>query len=211
MWCRAWYDYTVSWKEKSDLVWHDKVSKCYRNIHGERVTRKGGMQKNDVLMPPFLPSDVKTPERSVLNMRRRINEKQSMYLDWLLSQPETRKPTTRKAWGKKHGVGYAMLLGWECDDTFLREWNRRVNEIGFSPDKHAKVVAALYKAATDADLSNVTAMNKWLDRRDTIMPTEKEEAPQNNPSLSDLPDDELFELLEVLRTEHEQEAAKRKA
>ena len=197
--------------EIDDYVWYDELFKCYRNSVGERVTRRGGMKKNDIPMPPLLPGDIKMPSKGVLNMRRSVNEKQSLYIDWLISMPEKRKPTTRKGWAAEHGVSAYTLKRWESDVTFKREWDRRLNEIGFSPENHAKVMNALLKVARDDETASVTAMKLWTERYDKMKPPEDDKPAEKAPSVSDLSDNDLFTLLEVMKNEYEREATKRTA
>lgn len=76
-------------------------------------------------------------------------EKQSRFLDWLLSDPKD--PPTQKAWAEANAVNDKTIGDWKRNTKFRSEWERRAVEKNISIENTQDVIQTLYKAAKRGD------------------------------------------------------------
>lgn len=193
--------------DMDDSRLYDADSKCWRDMDGYRTTDNGGVKKG-VPKPPGIPESGAV-SKGELTLRRSVSLKQSKYMDWLVSFPDSRKPETQSEWAEENGTTVRTLKRWEIDPTFRREWLRRLDQVGHSPEKRRQVMHALYVAATDPLDRNVQAMKLWMDYTEKVMPPHWEHEEEPPPSVSDLSDDDLLSALEALKEAHEMEVERR--
>lgn len=76
-------------------------------------------------------------------------EKQSEFLDWLLS--DIKVPHSQSQWCSQNDVHERTVQGWKKDIRFKREWERRAGEKNISPDRIQDMVNTLYNAGKQGD------------------------------------------------------------
>lgn len=200
---------TVPGGWSGDKRWFDEAANCWRDGAGNRVSKTSRLSAaGRVPVPPGVPESSKNAAND-LALRRQVPEKQSRYLDWLVSFPDTRKPSSKVAMARELGVARSTLLAWEKRSEFRQEWKRRLEQVGHSPDKYAAVMQALFEAATDPDERNTQALSLWLKYHHMSSPPEVVESADNSLSPSDLSDEELDGLLSSLKDDAEREAGLR--
>lgn len=93
-------------------------------------------------------------------------ERQSDYLDWLIS--DDKFPETEAEWCKLHGVERGTVKKWRQDRRFREMWERRAVEKNVSPDRLQKVIDVLYHAAIGT--ADVQAAKQFLLHVEKYMP-----------------------------------------
>lgn len=121
-------------------------------------------------------------------------EKQSLFLDWLLSDNKT--PPTEKQWAEEHGVNAATVRDWKNNIKFRSEWERRAMERNISVETTQDVIQTLKKAASRGD---VQAAKFYMNYVEKFAPPRQVE---RDDSVSHLTDEELeAELLSLITEE----------
>lgn len=92
-------------------------------------------------------------------------EKQSEYLDWLLS--DIKVPSSQAQWCSQNDVHERTVQGWKREIRFKREWERRAGEKNISPDRIQDMVNTLYMAGKNGD---VKAAQTYLTYVEKFMP-----------------------------------------
>src|SRR5690349_25101158 len=92
-------------------------------------------------------------------------------MDWLLTPPTRREPSTRSELATLLGVDARTMRGWSEHPQFREEWQRRVSKLIGSPERHQSILDNLYRAATDPKNRNqVQAAKLYLEATDAIKP-----------------------------------------
>lgn len=117
-------------------------------------------------------------------------ERQNIYLEWLLTPPSLRDPSTKKALAELLGVDPSTLYKYEREDRFQRDFLRRRRGMIKVEDADA-IIRAQVEIATDPSAKNSTQaarflfewMEKNMDRQDQTV------------DLTEYSVDELMELV----------------
>lgn len=121
-------------------------------------------------------------------------DKQSAFLDWLLSDPKD--PATRVLWAQQNGVHVDSTKRWKRDKRFQEEWERRAREKNISVDRVQSVVDALHNAAVNGDVKAASLYLQYIDR---FVP--KRVVKVEDAETKGLSDDELMAELRQLTNE----------
>ncbi len=120
-------------------------------------------------------------------------EKQSLFLDWLLSDPKV--PDTEKQWAEDHGLNVSTIRDWKNNIKFRSEWERRAQERNISVETTQDVIKTLKKAATRGD---VQAAKFYMSYVEKFLPPRQVE---RDDSVAHLSDEELEAEIMSLITE----------
>lgn len=127
--------------------------------------------------------------------RWRMPEKQSLFLDWLLTPLSEREEKTIKAWAAAHGVSAATPGEWKKDRRFRREWEDRAMAKNIGVDRMQNVIDVLYEAACNGD---VAAAKAYIAEVDKLRPPRQVEP---DSDVADLSDEELQGEIAALLSE----------
>jgi hypothetical protein len=120
--------------------------------------------------------------------------RQEIFLDWLATIPEDRKPATQAELAEQFGINPSILSQWKNDPDFLRVWEHRYRKTVGSPEKAQQVVTKLFETATDrTDPRQVPAARAYLEAIDAIKPKKIDIQVSKDPK--QLSDDELMTIL----------------
>jgi len=119
-------------------------------------------------------------------------EKQSLFLDWLLTPEGEREHRSMKAWADAHHVNVRTLSEWKKDRRFRSEWERRADAMNLSVDRIQNVMNTIYQAAANGD---VQAAKLYLQEVQKVRPPKLQE---EDAELSSMSDDDLDALLREL-------------
>lgn len=109
-------------------------------------------------------------------------EKQSRFLDWLLTPKEEREHKTQMAWCEANGVGIHTPADWKRDRRFRREWEDRAAAKNIGVDRMQSVIDTLYEAAVNGD---VAAAKLYIQEVEKLRPPRQLEADRDVEHLSD--------------------------
>ena len=121
-----------------------------------------------------------------------IPERQSEFLDWLLTPRGEREIQTVKEWAEGHDLTPATVSGWKGDRRFRREWEDRANSKNLSVERMQGVIDTLYQAAMDGD---VQAAKLYIQETEKLRPPRQVTADADVEKLSD---EELADELRLL-------------
>lgn len=127
--------------------------------------------------------------------RWRMPEKQSLFLDWLLTPLSEREEKSIKAWAQAHGVNPATPSEWKKDRRFRREWEDRATAKNIGVDRMQNVLDTLYQAACNGD---VAAAKAYIAEVDKLRPPRQVEP---DSDVADLSDEELQDEIAGLLAE----------
>lgn len=113
-------------------------------------------------------------------------EKQSRFLDWLLTPVSDREHKYIKDWCAANGVGVHTPAEWKRDRRFRREWEDRANAKNMGVERMQNVIDTLYEAAVDGDVS---AAKLYIQEVEKLRPPRVQEVDRDVEQLSD---EELF-------------------
>lgn len=122
-------------------------------------------------------------------------EKQSRFLDWLLTPAADREHQYIKDWCAANGVDSHTPADWKRDRRFRREWEDRANAKNIGVERMQNVIDTLYEAAVDGD---VQAAKLYIQEVEKLRPPRQVEADRDIEHLSDEElEAEIMELLSV--------------
>lgn len=107
-------------------------------------------------------------------------EKQSQFLDWLLS--DLRKPETEKEWAAENDISSETLKKWKQNRKFREEWERRALDRNISVETTQDVMRTLKKAAQRGDVTAAKFYMQWVER---LMPPKQVDRDDTIAHLSD--------------------------
>lgn len=115
-------------------------------------------------------------------------------LQWLLTAPAQREPSTKKALSGELGVSDRTLRDWEADPSFETAWRLGFKAVAGSTERTKAIMDQLYSDATDATNDRrVQAAKQYWDMSKALAPPEPEvQASRHAQSLTD---DELRRLI----------------
>lgn len=112
-----------------------------------------------------------------------IPEKQSQFLEWLLS--DVRNPETEREWAEANGFSPDTVKKWKQNRKFREEWERRALDRNISVETTQDVMRTIIKAAKRGD---ITAAKHYMQYVERLMPTKQVE---RDDSVAHLTDEEL--------------------
>lgn len=116
------------------------------------------------------------------------------FLDWLVTPPELRDPTTMKSLAEKLALSTQTLTRWKTDSGFLADWEVLYRKTVGSPEKAQRIVERLFETADDrTDPRHVSAAKAYLEAIDAIRPKKVEVTV--NKAAKELSDDDLYRIL----------------
>jgi hypothetical protein len=119
-----------------------------------------------------------------------LDSRQEHYLNWLLTPPHERIPSSQLKYCEENNIDPTTVRRWQKKPHFIKEWDRRVEELQGSPERTQRILDALYDKGVDGD---VRAAKLYLEatHRLTPAPTSK----SSPKGMADLTDSELDELI----------------
>ena len=120
-----------------------------------------------------------------------LNEREEQYLNWLITPPADRWPASQQKYCDHYGVDPTTVRRWQKKPTFIKEWERRVEELQGSPERTQRLYDALYEKAVDGD---VRAAKLYLEATHRLTPPPAV-ANVGAKAMNDLSDAELDELI----------------
>lgn len=114
-------------------------------------------------------------------------ERQSEFLDWLLTPKEERQPPSQAKWAQARMIREDTVRKWKQDPRFKDEWRRRADETVVSTERLQAILDTLWQKGKDGD---VQAATKYLEYAARLLPP-KEVA--DDESVKHLTDEQLVE------------------
>jgi hypothetical protein len=118
-----------------------------------------------------------------------LDARQEHYLNWLLTPASERIPSSQQKYCEEHGVDPTTVRRWQKKPHFIKEWERRVEELQGSPERTQRILDALYTKGVEGD---VRAAKLYLEATHRLVPTK---AVEQKVTTSELSDDELDDLI----------------
>ena len=119
-----------------------------------------------------------------------LDVRQEHYLNWLLTPANERIPSSQQKYCDQHGVDPTTVRRWQKKPHFIKEWDRRVEELQGSPERTQRILDALYDKGVDGD---VRAAKLYLEATHRLTPAPS--LSSSNKGMADLTDSELDELI----------------
>jgi transcriptional regulator with XRE-family HTH domain len=128
--------------------------------------------------------------------RPRLNDfRVQRFLEWLVTQPSERYPSTQTELAEELGIDRNLLSQWKNDPDFLAEWERFYRKTVGSPERAKSVLDALHETATDrTDPRQVPAARAYLEAIDAIKPR-RVDVTVTKGAAKELSDEELMAML----------------
>jgi hypothetical protein len=120
-----------------------------------------------------------------------LNEREEHYLNWLLVPPADRWPASQQKYCDEYGVDPTTVRRWQKKPAFVKEWERRVEELQGSPERTQRLYDALYEKAIGGD---VRAAKLYLEATHRLTPAVPVSS-QAAKNMAELSDDELDQLI----------------
>ncbi len=118
-----------------------------------------------------------------------LDPRQEQYLNWLLTPAHERQPSSQQKYCDLHNIDPTTVRRWQKKPHFIKEWDKRVEELQGSPERTQRILDALYEKGLDGD---VRAAKLYLEATHRLIPTK---AVEQKVTTSELSDEELDELI----------------
>ena len=118
-----------------------------------------------------------------------LDPRQEQYLNWLLTPAHERQPSSQQKYCDLHNIDPTTVRRWQKKPHFIKEWDKRVEELQGSPERTQRILDALYEKGLDGD---VRAAKLYLEATHRLIPTK---AVEQKVTTSELTDEELDELI----------------
>lgn len=123
--------------------------------------------------------------------------RKSRYVDWLVTDPAEREPSSNTALAAELGVSRRTLYDWRQEPEFRRVWDDLAFKVAGDPERTQRVMDAMFQQAVDPESQKqVQAANAWAKMAGIIKPPKKDEG--GPEKLTDLSADELDAMLTEL-------------
>ena len=124
-----------------------------------------------------------------MNGETLLDPRQEQYLNWLLTPAHERQPSSQQKYCDLHNIDPTTVRRWQKKPHFIKEWDKRVEELQGSPERTQRILDALYEKGLDGD---VRAAKLYLEATHRLIPTK---AVEQKVTTSELSDEELDELI----------------
>jgi hypothetical protein len=115
-------------------------------------------------------------------------------LEWLLTAPASREPSTKNALAAELSVADRTLRDWEAKPEFQAAWRAGFQSVAGSMERTKAIMDRLYEDAVNPDNDKrVMASKQYWDMAKSIAPPEPET--QASRRAAELSDDELRAML----------------
>ena len=118
-----------------------------------------------------------------------LDPRQEQYLNWLLTPAHERQPSSQQKYCDLHNIDPTTVRRWQKKPHFIKEWDKRVEELQGSPERTQRILDALYEKGLEGD---VRAAKLYLEATHRLIPTK---AVEQKVTTSELSDEELDELI----------------
>ena len=118
-----------------------------------------------------------------------LDPRQEQYLNWLLTPAHERQPSSQQKYCDLHNIDPTTVRRWQKKPHFIKEWDKRVEELQGSPERTQRILDALYEKGWEGD---VRAAKLYLEATHRLIPTK---AVEQKVTTSELSDEELDELI----------------
>ena len=81
-----------------------------------------------------------------------LDPRQEHYLNWLLTPASERIPSSQQKYCDENGVDPTTVRRWQKKPHFIKEWDRRVEELQGSPERTQRILDALYEKGVQGDV-----------------------------------------------------------
>tara|TARA_S200002703_G_scaffold159693_2_gene174153 strand:+ start:1805 stop:2233 length:429 start_codon:yes stop_codon:yes gene_type:complete len=120
-----------------------------------------------------------------------MDARQEKYLNWLLTPPHERIPSSQLKYCEENEIDPTTVRRWQKKAWFIKEWDRRVEELQGSPERTQRILDALYDKGVDGD---VRAAKLYLEATHRLTPAPSS-SKGSSKGMADLSDGELDELI----------------
>ena len=120
-----------------------------------------------------------------------LDARQEKYLNWLITPPHERIPSSQLKYCEVNEIDPTTVRRWQKKAWFIKEWDRRVEELQGSPERTQRILDALYDRGVDGD---VRAAKLYLEATHRLTPAPTA-SKTNSKGMADLSDDELDQLI----------------
>ena len=73
-----------------------------------------------------------------------LNEREEHYLNWLLVPPADRWPVSQQKYCDEYKVDPTTVRRWQKKPAFIKEWERRVEELQGSPERTQRLLSLIH-------------------------------------------------------------------
>ena len=120
-----------------------------------------------------------------------LDTRQEHYLNWLLTPVSERVPSSQQKYCDENNVDPTTVRRWQKKPYFIKEWERRVEELQGSPERTQRLYDAMYEKALEGDMR---AAKLYLEATHRLLPAPTATATASK-SMNELSDQELDELI----------------
>ena len=78
-----------------------------------------------------------------------LDARQEKYLNWLITPPHERIPSSQLKYCEENQIDPTTVRRWQKKPYFIKEWDRRVEELQGSPERTQRILDALYDKGVD--------------------------------------------------------------
>jgi len=98
------------------------------------------------------------------------DERKRRHLDWLLTKPRDRQPSTQKAHADELGVSPRTLRDWEADPEFIGVWEHEAIAVAGGPERTQQLLDKLFNVGMGEDRDRVAAAKQFFAIAQSIRP-----------------------------------------
>ena len=118
------------------------------------------------------------------------------FVEWLVTPPKERVPSTQKELAEELGVAERTLRHWKVRDDVRRAWEGLSKEVIGDPSRVQEVLEEMRRLALDSESRNqVSAAKLYLEAVEAIKPPDKNTVVLREKDLADFTDAELEQAI----------------
>lgn len=123
-----------------------------------------------------------------------LSPKQKLFLEWLVTPPDLRSPSTQREWCAQNHVATKTATHWRKDPEFRRAWDARLTELQIDPERIDQIMQALYAKAS---AGSEKAISMYLDVVREFRPPPEVDPRELRGELTDLSDEDLEAMIQA--------------
>jgi len=121
-----------------------------------------------------------------------LDERQEKFLNWLVTPPNGRVPSSQAAYALENNIDEPPLRRWKKKPAFKSEWEKRVSDLQGSPERTQALLDNLFQRALEGDNNSAKL---YLQATGRLAPVQVNV--EHTSKASELSDAELAELISM--------------